>query len=198
MFVRQTRRSVLLGLAGTLAVTAAPALAISAAQARALVDRLVAEVNAVIASGGSEAQMLAQFEVIFDRYADVPTIARYVLGNDWRALSAQQRAAFTDAYKAYVARKYGRRFREFIGGRVEAVTERPLPRGVEVETRVLLRGQSPFRVDFHVEDSTGRPLFFNMVIEGVNMLLTERAEVQALLDARRGNIGQLIADLPRL
>lgn len=193
-----SRRTVLLGLAGTAFVAAAPAHAISAGQARSLVDRLVAEVNAVIASGGSEAQMLRQFEAIFDRYADVPTIARYVLGTDWRAATSAERAAFAEAYKTYVARKYGRRFREFIGGRVEVVTERGLPRGVEVETRVLLRGESPFRVDFHVEDSSGRPLFFNIVIEGVNMLLSERAEVQALLDARRGNLRQLIADLPRL
>ena len=192
------RRTVVFGLAGAAAVAAAPSHAISAGQARALVDRLVDDVNAVIASGASEAQMLRQFETIFDRYADVPTIARYVLGTDWRAASASQRGAFTQAYKTYVSRKYGRRFREFIGGYIEVVTERPLPRGVEVETRAVLRGQSPFRVDFHVEDSTGRPLFFNLVIEGVNMLLSERAEMQAQLDVRRGDLNRLIAELPRL
>jgi len=174
-----------------------PALAITQAAARAHVDGLVAEVNAVIASGASEAQMLRQFEQIFDEYADVPTIAGYVLGVERRNASPVQLAAFTEAYKTYVARKYGRRFREFIGGAIEVRGTRDLPRGVEVQTMAVLVGQSPFEVDFHVEDNRGRPLFFNIVIEGINMLLSERAEILAMLDARGGDLDQLIADLPQ-
>ena len=33
-------------------------------------------------------------------------------------------AAFTAAYQGYISRKYGRRFREFIGGRIEVVDAR--------------------------------------------------------------------------
>ncbi len=177
------------------AFAAKPAFAVSEGAARQLVEGLVSEVNTVIASGASEGQILARFESIFDRYADVDTIAAYVLGVERRRASARQLANWTRAYKTYVARKYGRRFREFIGGEIAVVTTRGLPRGVEVETSVALRNQSPFRVDFHIEDSRGRPLFFNVVIEGVNMLLSERAEVLAQLDARGGDIDRLIAEL---
>lgn len=192
-----TRRDFLATAALSLALAgfAGPALAITRPAAQGLVDALVRDVNAVIASGRSEAQMLRDFEGIFDRYADVETIAGYVLGADRRRATPAQMRSFTAAYKTYVARKYGRRFREFIGGEVVVVTARDLPRGVEVETRVNLRGQSPMRVDFHVEDSRGQPLFFNIVIEGVNMLLSERTEVQAMLDARRGDIDRLSRDL---
>ncbi|SMY08398.1 MlaC/ttg2D family ABC transporter substrate-binding protein [Flavimaricola marinus] len=174
-----------------------PALAITQSAARSHVDGLVAEVNAVISSGASEAQMLRRFEQIFDRYADVPTIAAYVLGVERRNATPAQLTAFTNAYKTYVARKYGRRFREFIGGQIEVRGVRDLPRGVEVQTMAVLVGQSPFEVDFHVEDSRGRPLFFNIVIEGINMLLSERAEVLAMLDARGGDLNRLIAELPQ-
>ncbi|NDV02869.1 ABC transporter substrate-binding protein [Pseudoroseicyclus sp. CLL3-39] len=190
-----TRRT-LLASAAALGLTAPlPAFAVTQQAATQLVGQLVAEVNAVIASGQPEGAMLAEFERIFLRHADVPTIAAYVLGPARRAATPAQMQAFMQAYSAYVARKYGGRFREFIGGEVEVVTARDLPRGVEVETRALLRGQSPFRVDFHVEDSTGRPLFFNLIIEGVNMLLSERQEVLAMLDARGGSLDRLIADL---
>lgn len=183
--------------AGIGTTLATPALAITQSAARSHVDGLVAEVNAVIASGASEAQMLQQFEGIFDRYADVPTIAGYVLGVERRNASQSQLTAFTLAYKTYVARKYGRRFREFIGGAIEVRGVRDLPRGVEVQTMAVLVGQSPFEVDFHVEDNRGRPLFFNIVIEGINMLLSERAEVLAMLDARGGDLDRLIAELPQ-
>jgi len=174
--------------------TGAPvgAAAQSAAQARALVDRIVADINAVIASGKSEASMIRDFEGIFDRYADVPIIARYALGVEARRASADQLRRFTEAFRGYIARRYGRRFREFIGGRVEVQGEREIPRGIQVETLAILQGQSPFRVDFHVSDASGKVLFFNVIIEGIDMLLSERTEMGAMLDARRGDLDALI------
>lgn len=189
-----TRRT----LIGTgLAFVATPSFAVSQAAARQLVEAIVVEVNSVISSGASEAQMLRQFEGIFSRYADAPTIAGYVLGVERRRATPAQLRAWTAAYTTYVARKYGRRFREFIGSEIVVQRTRDLPRGVEVETRAVLQGRSPFRVDFHVEDNTGRPLFFNIVIEGINMLLSERTEILAQLDARGGDIDRLIRELPQ-
>ena len=176
---------------------AVPVQALGLDQARQLVDLLVADVNAVIASGKDEAGMLRDFETIFDRYADVPTIARYALGNDARTASDTQMQGFTAAFRRYIANKYGRRFREFIGGAIEVREAREVPNGIEVETTAILQGQSPFRVDFQVSDRSGEVLFFNIIIEGINMLLSERTEVQAMLDARGGNLDQLIAELPQ-
>ena len=184
-------------LAAGILLTARPALAVPLDQAKQLVDLLVADVNAVIASGKDEAGMLRDFETIFARYADVPTIARYALGNDARSASNAQLQGFTTAFQRYIANKYGRRFREFIGGAIEVKEAREVPNGVEVETTAILQGQSPFRVDFQVSDRSGQVLFFNIIIEGINMLLSERTEVQAMLDARGGNLDQLIAELPQ-
>jgi phospholipid transport system substrate-binding protein len=52
-------------------------------------------------------------------------------------------------------------------------------------------------VRWHVSDRSGRQLFFNMIIEGVNMLATERTEIGAMLDRRRGDLEAMIADLRR-
>lgn len=193
-----TRRSLLLSATAAVTLVAAPvAAAATQDQARGLVDLLVRDVNAVIASGKSEAAMLRDFEVIFDRYADVPTIARYTLGNEARRATPAQMQRFTAAFRTYIARKYGRRFREFIGGQIEVRQARNVPNGIEVETMAVLRGQSPFRVDFQVSDRSGQVLFFNIIIEGINMLLSERTEMLAMLDQRRGDIDRLIAELPQ-
>jgi len=116
------------------------AWALSGTEARALVDLLVANINAVIASGKSEAEMIKDFEGIFDRYADVPIMARYALGADARSASSAQMKAFTEAFRTYISAKYGRRFREFIGGRIDVQGESAIPRGVQVETMANLRG----------------------------------------------------------
>ncbi len=173
------------------------ALALTEASARALVEAVVADINRVIASGKSEPEMLKEFEQIFVRYADVPIMARYVLGVDARRISPAQLRAFTAAFQGYISRKYGRRFREFIGGKVEVTGARKIRAGYEVRSTVYLRGEAPFEVSFLVSDKSGRDKFFNMFIEGVNLLLTERTEIGAMIDRRRGDIDKVIADLER-
>lgn len=195
-----SRRSfVVAGLAaGTSLTLAGPARALTTQEASALIDRVVTDINAVINSGRSEAQMLQEFERIFSRYSDVPIIARSALGVAARSASAAQMSAFTDAFRGYISRKYGRRFREFIGGALKVEQARPYKSFFEVKTTAFLRGESPMEVVFLVSDRSGRDLFFNVFIEGVNMLASERTEIGAMLDQRRGDLDALIADLRRM
>ena len=46
-----------------------------------------------------------------------------------------------------------------------------------------------------MSDRSGRDLFFDMVIEGISLRLSERTEIGAMLDQRNGNIDALIAAL---
>jgi len=197
MVNKLTRRSVLSGLMAGVAGLAlsGPAVALNTDQARQLIDRLVGEINRVINSGKPESAMYSEFERIFANYADVPIIARSALGVAARSASAAQMNAFTTAFRGYLSRKYGKRFREFIGGKLEVESARAVKSFYEVKTTAYLRGEAPFEVVFLVSDKSGRDLFFNMYIEGVNMLATERTEIGAMLDARRGNIDLLIQDL---
>ena len=183
--------------AAALGVIAGPVAALTTAEARDLVDRVVADINSVINSGQSEAAMIRDFEGIFVQYGDVPIIAQTVLGVDWRRATAGQRRAFTDAFQGYMARKYGRQFRSFIGGQIEVTDARPLRSYFEVISTVRLRGSAPFEMRFHVSDGSGRNRFFNLIIEGVNLRTTERAEIGALLDRNGGDLDAMIADLRR-
>ena len=194
-----SRRSLLAGAVATLGVAAVPqgAAALDLASARALIDSAVGDVNTIISSGGSEAAMLASFETLFARYADVPTIARSALGPPARSASKAELSAFTKAFQGYIARKYGRRFREFIGGKIEVTDARPIKSYFEVITVAYLQGESPFDVRWHVADKSGKNLFFNIIIEGVNMLASERAEIGAMLDKRQGSIAALIDDIKK-
>ncbi|GAB1361879.1 ABC transporter substrate-binding protein [Rhodobacter sp.] len=190
-----SRRAFGLVLGGGLAAAALPAAALNTDQAKALIDKAVADINAVINSGKSESAMLPDFEKLFARYADVPTIARSALGVAAKSASAAQMKAFNKAFQVYISRKYGRRFREFIGGRIEVQEAHPLKSYFEVTSIAYLKGESPFEVRWHVSDKAGKSLFFNIIIEGVNMLASERTEIGAMLDKRRGDIDALIADL---
>ncbi|MBU2983016.1 ABC transporter substrate-binding protein [Lentibacter algarum] len=194
-----TRRSVVATASAALAAMIAPkaALALNENEAKALVDKLVGEINKVIASGKSETAMYGDFERIFERYSDTSYIAAYTLGNDGRKASSSQKRSYSKAFQVYVARKYGRRFREFIGGRLEVTGVRKVKKWYEVDATAYLKGQSPFKVTFLVSDRSGRNKFFNLYVEGINMLLTERTEIGAMLDKRRGDFDKLVADLKK-
>ena len=198
MTVSLTRRTLLLAGSTAALVAASPAAALTEAQARSLVDKVIAEIDVVIRSQKSDAAILRDLEKLFARYADLDIMAQYALGADGRSASAADKRAFTNAFKGYVTRKYGKRFRDFIGGRIEVESTRAIRAGYEVKAKAYLEGQSPFDVAFHISDRSGRDLVFNIFIEGVNLLLTERTEIGAMLDQRNGNIRQLANDLQGL
>jgi phospholipid transport system substrate-binding protein len=192
-----TRRGfgALAGLGGAMLALPAPAFALTLEDSRALVGRMIDDLNGIISSGKSESGMLNDFEKLFSKYADVPVIARSALGVAAKSASKAQLTAFTKSFRGYISRKYGRRFREFIGGRIEVTDARPLKSYFEVVSVAYLPGEAPFDMRWHVSDKSGKDLFFNIIIEGINLLASERSEIGALLDKRKGNLDQLIADL---
>lgn len=187
-----SRRSVILAGAAALALPSA-AGGYTVEKARALIDEVVAEVNRIINSGKSESVMLRDFENLFRNYGDIGWIAPRVLGPPWRQASASQRSAFTRAFEGYMSRKYGRRFREFIGGRVEVQSAKTVKSFYEVLTITHMQGVAPFDVIYVVSDESER--FIDMVIEGISLVKAEREEIGAMLDKRRGNIDLMIQDL---
>lgn len=179
------------------AITALPvsAFAMTDAEAKALVDKVVADINRVIASGKPLSGMIADFQQIFVKYADVNIIAQSSLGADAKRLTPAQLKSYTQAFTGYISRKYGKRFNEFVGGKIEVQGVRKVKSWQEVSANVLLRGEAPFDVKFLVSDRSGRNLFFDMLIEGVSLRLSERTEIGSMLDRNNGDINALIATL---
>jgi phospholipid transport system substrate-binding protein len=188
-----TRRAAL-ALAAAAAL-ARPAAAMTEAEAATLIGNVTGEITRIINSGQSEARMLASFQQVFVRYSDLDTIARFTLGPPARTASASDLRAYTDAFSGYISRKYGRRFREFIGGSVTVTGTRPSQNGADVTAVANLRGEPPFEVVFRVSARSGRPLFYDLVVEGISLLKAEQTEIGALLDRNRGSIPGLVAAL---
>lgn len=190
------RRAILVGTAGAALLLATPAArALDAEQSRVLVERLVAEITEAIDASKSEQQTFEDFERIFAAYGDVPTIARYSLGPVARSASDDQIGRYTDAFRTYIARKYGKRFREFIGGEVIVTGAKPFKSNFAVDATANLPGQGQLSVTFFVSDRSGMDLFYDIHAEGISLLRTERDEIGAMLDLRNGDLDAFIGDL---
>ncbi len=191
------RRLFLAGVAATTGVAASPSFALSGGQAEQLVTSAVNDINQIIASGKSQNAMLRDFDRVFGRYADVNIIALTTLGAARRSASNAEVSAYVKAFRGYFTRKYGRRFNEFVGGQITVNGSRKSKSNIEVQSTAKLRGSAPFSVSWLVSDRSGSPKIFNIIIEGVNTLTSERAEIGAMLDRRGGDIGRLTADLAK-
>ena len=192
-----SRRQALVGSGAFLisAGMAAPVLALSKSEAKSLINKVVKDINKVLTSDQSATQRTDSFEQIFKTYADVPTIARYGLGVEGRSASKAQMKAFTTSFRGYIARKYGKQFKDVFTGEIEVQGTRKVKSFYEVKAAVRMAGKEPIEIAFLVSGRSGRALFFNIFVEGVNMLLTERAEIGAMLDKRGGNMDKMIKDL---
>lgn len=192
-----TRRFLIAAAGAALLMPTLPrgASAVTPAAATALVEQVATEITRIINSGRSESAMIGDFERMMARYADMPTIAQSVLGPTARSASSGQISAFSDAFRGYMARKYGRRFREFIGGTVAVAGAQDTGRYVEVISSVNMRGSAPFEVRFRVWDRSGQPLFIDMLIEGVSLVISERSEIGSILDRNGGSIDATIQTL---
>ena len=164
-----TRRAFLGLMGGAAALAAMPTqlIAQSVNAARALVDALLVDLYALINAGRSTSQLYSDFETLLNRYADLPIIAQTVMGVDWRRASNAQRSDFITAFRSYIARKYGSRFQELIGGTFEITGARQIRNFIEVTTTANLRNEAPFEVIWLVSSGSGQLKFFNLVIEGI-------------------------------
>ncbi len=195
--VNFSRRSALLGAfaAAVTALSPVQVFAFGASDATSLVNSAWADITRVMSSGKSGGSLYRDFEAILVRYADVPVIARSVLGADWRTATDAQRRGFTAAFQSYLARKYGSQFRNYRNTQINVTQAVPVNRYIEVRANAVSGGGAPAAVTFLVSDRSGSARFFDLRLQGVSLARTERGEIGAMLDKHRGNIDAVIADL---
>ena len=134
---------------------------------------------------------------LFDKYADVPIIARAVLGSPWRQLSQVERSNFINAFRLYLAKKYIAQFSEFKGAEmlIERSRDSGGKAGIMVETRLLMPGSAPIKVGWQVSDASGKFKMIDVKIEGISLLTTERGEIRNQYSKEGRSISKLINSL---
>ena len=159
-----------------------------------LVEDLYSELVVTSLKELTNDQQEAELKKLFQKYVDVPIIARAVLGKSWRDANSDQRERFIHAFKTYVSNKYGRQFSEFKGTRLEVVKSRDTQTkaGVLVSTEVVVPGHTPLKVVWQVSDGSGSLKLIDMRVEGISMLSTERQEFRSKLKKFNGSIDDLI------
>jgi len=124
-------------------------------------------------------------------------MARVLLGPYRRRASEDQILSFEAALEDYVVYTYAWRFAAYSGQKFETGTVKDGRRETKVVESFLYpdNNAAPIVVEWHVEDINGAWRIFDIVVENVSMVVTQKAEFQSVLSSQNGDVDALTAIL---
>ena len=138
-----------------------------------------------------------QFAKLITADFDVPRVARFVLGQNWRTASDDERQQFTQAFQTYMIQVYWSRFTQYNGQNITVTGQRAQSDTLTVVSTQIIQpsGQPPVRVDWTVSKAGDGYKIIDVSIEGVSQVLTYRQEFGSILAQNDGHVSALIAEI---
>jgi phospholipid transport system substrate-binding protein len=182
--------------------SAQPARALDTDQARAHVDATIESIFQLVQANLPRAETAEALRSIFEEKTALSQLAQFTAGRNWRQMSGEEQARFTETFSKYVAFVYAGHFREFKGDidDLRAVisikgTEDVGAKGVLVRSELSPTRQARVSVDWLISDRSGKIAISDLIVEGISLAVTQREIISAMLEARGGDVDKLIADL---
>ena len=165
--------------------------------ANKLVTQMMVEVESILAKDlNDDMARRENVSALFDRYFDLPTIAKFSAGPYWRAADADQKTAYESAIRDVIIGTVVRNFDQLSGLKFTATDSQA--KGKQL---VLVNGtftdinqqQPPIAVGWRVitADNTP-PLILDVEIENISMLVTQKQENIAIIRKNEGQFAALI------
>ncbi|MEX0503429.1 phospholipid-binding protein MlaC [Alphaproteobacteria bacterium LSUCC0719] len=195
------RRDVLgLGLA-SLGITLLPAGVVSADDrldaASALIDRMIADLKGFLATDtGDVAARTAEIDRVLGTYFDMESITRFSAGPYWRAADTAQRTEYTVLFRDVLCGTIVRNFDQLDGLDYTAGAS-----SVKGDKFVIVSGtftdtkgaRPPVNVSWRVlTPADAPPRVFDIEIENLSLLVTQKQENVAVIRKGRGQFTALI------
>ena len=165
--------------------------------ANKLVTQMMVEVESILAKDlNDDLARRENVSALFDRYFDLPTIAKFSAGPHWRVADADQKTAYESAIRDVIIGTVVRNFDQLSGLKFTSTDSQA--KGKQL---VLVNGtftdinqqQPPIAVGWRVitADNTP-PLILDVEIENISMLVTQKQENIAIIRKNEGQFAALI------
>lgn len=189
----QTRRSIICSLVALAMPAGRPAWAgADPSEAASFIAGLGQATIAVLAMRLPVAQREQRLRALLHKGFDLAYLSRLALGRAWRDMTPSQRAEFQAAFEEWVLRTYAARLGTYAGQSFTVLGAGPT--GDDATVRTEITGSGPAaRIDWRVRSGDGGAKIIDLVVEGVSMVVTHRAELQDLV--QRQGIAGLIGTL---
>ena len=165
--------------------------------ANKLVTQMMVEVESILAKDiNDNTARRENVSALFDRYFDLPTIAKFSAGPYWRAANSVQKTAYETAIRDVIIGTVVRNFDQLSGLKFTATSSQA--KGTQL---VLVSGtftdinqqQPPIMVGWRVITAdNASPLILDVEIENISMLVTQKQENIAIIRKNEGKFSALI------
>ena len=189
------RRRFLLAAAALAAVAVQlPAPPASAAgDPAAMIESLGNQTLTVLRRDVPAPERLARFRMLFHRYFDVPGIARFVLGRYWRAAPPAEQQQFVNLFDKYITAAYSDRLSQYGGETLRVTGSRQIPGGALVRSEIIRpSGAPPIKVDWRLTAADGGFRISDVIVDGVSLAVTQRAEFASVIQRDGGRVTGLM------
>ncbi len=144
-------------------------------------------------------QRIVAFRQLFQAAFDVPGIAQFALGLNWRYLNTQQQQEFVNLFGEYTAQAYATALSQYAGARVKVGGVSASPAGeVIVSSKIRRVGAAPVRIRWYLVDHGDQFKIVDVVVEGVSQRITGRNELAGVIQRNNGRADTIIPVLRQL
>lgn len=207
-------RNILMG-AGALAVLAAPAFAaqydlrqggsahfitVAAAADQGAQDFIAQMGDRGINFLGNQSMSMdakkAEFSKLLTDSFDMATIGRFALGANWKSASPAQQEEYQRLFRQMIIKVYSKRFSDYKGQKFEVRSSRKEnDKDSTVTSYIVPTSGSDVRVDWRVRNKGGSYKVVDIIVEGVSMAQTQRADFSSVIQRGGGGIEPLLQHL---
>ena len=132
---------------------------------------------------------------ILKSYFDVNSIGKWVLGRHWRKASVAERSEYLGLFEDLIVNTYAIRFKSYSNEKIKLTGTASRGQTAIVKSVIERGSQQPVRVDWRVTYPDGQYKIFDVVIEGVSMIQTQRSEFSSVIRRNGGRVSGLITTL---
>lgn len=158
------------------------------------IDKLGNQVVEIVSNKANSPDARSKkLEAIFDKNIDINWISHFVLGKNARRITNEQKPRYETAYHKYLVKTYVSRFSEYSGEVMKVISTRKDDGDFVVEAQIVRPKSENIGLQFFVRFDKNNPQIFDVVIEGVSQLNTQRSEFDSIIN--RDGVDGLIAKL---
>lgn len=144
------------------------------------------DVYAVLDAPLDDGAKQVKLEEMFRNTVDTDWLGRFVLGVEWRRIDPDKQKQYLSLYRDFLVKNYTSRFREYTGETFDVTEVRDEGSGeYTVSTRINRPGKENVNVDYRVRAAGKGYKVFDIIVEGVSLLTTQRAEFTSIV-SRKG------------
>jgi len=137
----------------------------------------------------------AKIAILLNDGFDMPWIARFVLGRNWRLATPSQRKEYLNLFRSIIERTYSRQFQDYSDQKIVIKGHKLGSRKyIFVSSRIFDPTRSNVNIDvnWRIVPAGSSFKIVDVVIEGVSMGVTQRNEYASVLKRNGNNIVALI------